>query len=282
MAESPAALRFLRVDHVELAVSDVDRAAEVHHRLGFVPFGTREIRERRLKSYRLVSGPLSVLLTQSRLKTDPVAVAVEKHGDGVFSVGFLCQDAISALEALHRRGAQVVKAPRTVQIGEPAVTQTQAQVLAFEHVRHTLVARNGGPFLEGFTPMPGTPPGGFGIERVAGWTAFVEPEMLRPTAERYAALLGLEARESPDPHALAFATADGTLALRVERPAAEHDRAHDFLGVNHGAGIGEVVLVATNVEAARDKVRAAGLEVDRETGLTAPIAGMLRYRIVGA
>lgn len=279
MTDLSTALRFLRVDHVELAVADVDRSAEVHHRLGFVRVATREIRERRLKSYRLASGNVSVVLSQSRLSTDPIAIAVEKHGDGVFAVGFLCQDAISALEALHRRGSQVVEAPRTVQIGEPALTQTQAQVAAFGHVRHTLVARAGGPFLEGFPPMPAATPAGFGLDRIAGWTAFVEAETLPATAKHYASLLGLVPRETTEGEHH-WTTADGTVAITMAGPRLEHDRARDFLGVNHGAGIGEVVFGSADRDQAIEKIRTAGLGVDPSTGLTDPIAGMLRYRVV--
>jgi 4-hydroxyphenylpyruvate dioxygenase-like putative hemolysin len=277
-----SAPRWLRVDHVELAVADVDRAADLHHRLGFVRVATRELRERRVRSYRLVSGNLSIVLSESRLATDPIAVAVAKHGDGIFSLGFLCPDALSALERLHQRGAQVLEAPRTVRTGDPVVEQTQAQVLAFGHVRHTLVSRNGGPFLEGFPPMPSTSPAGFGIERVAGWLAFVEPEHFAGAAARYAQMLGLVGvGANADESHRRWTTPDGALFPEMACPTAPGDRAREFLGVSHGAGVGEVTFVASRPEETRARIAAAGLAIDRETGLTEPIAGQLRYRVVG-
>ncbi len=278
--------RFLGVDHVEFAVADVDSASEIHHRLGFVRVATRELRERRLKSYRLASGSLSVVLSQSRLQTDPIAIAVAKHGDGIFSLGFLCQDALSTLERMHQRNGQVVEAPRTVQLGEDAQSQTQAQVLAFGHVRHTLVSRSGGPFLEGFPSMPATMPAGFGIERALGWTAFVESADFPTSATHYATLLGLTRREdATDEYRCRWTTSDGSFRPEMWSPppsASPQDRVREFLDVNHGAGVGEVTLVAANRDDTIARINAAGLAVEAETGLTAPIAGMLRYRIVGA
>jgi len=281
---SANAPRFLGVDHVEFAVADVDSASDIHHRLGFVRVATREIRERRLKSYRLVSGGLSVVLSQSRLDTDPIAVAVAKHGDGMFSLGFLCQDALSTLERMHQRNGQVVEAPRTVQLGEAAQSQTQAQVIAFGHVRHTLVSRSGGPFLEGFPSMPATAPVGFGIERAIGWTAFVEPAQFPTVSAHYAALLGLTRRpdgdDDNDEHHCRWTTSDGSLIPEMWSPSAPHDRVQEFLDVNHGSGVGEVALVAPKREETIARIIGAGLSVEAKTGLTAPIAGMLRYRIV--
>ena len=280
--DGTSAPRWLGVDHVELAVADVDRAADVHHRLGFVRVATRELRERRVKSYRLVSGALSVVLSESRLETDPIAVAVAKHGDGIFSIGFLCHDALSALERLHQRGAQVVEAPRTVRMGDPVVEQTQAQVIAFGHVRHTIVSRNGGPFLEGFPPMPATNPAGFGIDGVAGWVGVLEAERFSATASHYAHVFGLVQRdEAPAAHHFRWSMADGTLFPELACPAEPHDHAREFLAVRHGAGIGELTLVSKRPEETRDRAAAAGLAIDRDTGLTGPIAGPLRYRIVG-
>ena len=89
-------LKITGFDHLEFAVSDLERAAEPYLRLGFEKTGSREILERKLRSYLMVQNNISILLSQSTLATDPVARFVATHGDGVISVAFHCEDAVSA------------------------------------------------------------------------------------------------------------------------------------------------------------------------------------------
>lgn len=225
-----AELKISGIDHLELAVADLDRATGPFLKLGFEKAGSRELRERELRSFLLVQNEIQIVLSQSTKSSDPIAKFVTAHGDGVFDVAFLCEDAVSALEITAQRGATVLESPRSSQREEGTVHQ--AAIGAFGDVRHTLISRKGTLFAEGFDFIPRQSTKGVGLQKIDHVTAYVGTNDFAHCKSFYENVLGL----TPS-RATAFQSADGKVRLLFHEPSASTPTIQEYLDVNHGPGI---------------------------------------------
>jgi len=246
------ALRIRDFDHLEFAVADLDRAAQLYLRMGFEKLATRELRERQLRSVLMGQNGLNILLSQSTLGTDPVARFVAAHGDGVFSVAFLCDDAVSALEIAANRGARVAEAPRGYR--KDFGTVQQASIAAFGDVRHTFVSRNGSAFAEGFDSPVRSAHAGFGLMRIDHITTNVERGRMNEWAEFYERIFGLRNTRFFDIHTArtglyskVMQSPDGVLKMPVNEPTEDTSQIQEFLDVNHGPGVQHVALATQSI-----------------------------------
>ena len=113
MPEAPALLT--AVDHVGIAVRDLDGAVEWYRRT----FGATVARRERIESDGVDEALLSVGSSYVQLLTpftddSPVARFLERHGEGVHHVGYRVDDCAAALASVRAAGARVVdEHPRT-------------------------------------------------------------------------------------------------------------------------------------------------------------------------
>lgn len=240
-------LKILDYDHLEVAVADLERAAELYLRMGFERVGTREIRERKLHSLLMVQNGVSILLSHSALSTDPVAAFVAAHGDGVFNIAFRCEDAVSALEIASNRGAEVADPPRLYKRDFGIVTQ--ASIKAFGDVRHTFISREGSLFAEGFEVAAKSNNRGTGLQRVDHITCYVERGQLRSWCEYYERVFGLRStshfdlRTTPTaPLAKVMQSPTGNIRLPVNEPPEGASNVQEFIDINHGPGVQHVAF----------------------------------------
>lgn len=258
-------LRILDFDHLEFAVADLDRAAHLYHRLGFQKIGSRELRERQLKSYLFVQGGIRIVLSQCADAKDPVGQFVKTHGDGVISVAFLCEDAVSALEIAASRGAEVVTPPRAFQrdFGE---VQT-ASIKAFGDVQHTFLSRKGDLFAEGFEGPCQTGIAGFGFTRIDHITNNLEKGKLDVWVEYYERVFGLKNVRFFDIHtqrtglySKVMQSPDGVIKLPLNEPIEATSQIQEFIDINHGPGVQHVALASQNIVATLRALRKEGLK----------------------
>jgi len=228
-------LKIKGIDFVELAVADLERSTDPFLKLGFEKAGSRELRERELRSYLLVQNDIQIVLSQSTKRTDPLAQFVTAHGDGVFDIAFLCEDAVSALEVAGQRGAVVLESPRSYQREEGTVHQ--AAIAAFGDVRHTLISRKGTLFAEGFDFIPRQSNKGSGLQKFDHVTAYVAEKDLAKSLAFYENVFGL--RPSG---ANALQSSDGQIRLLFHIPEPNSPTIQEYLDINHGPGVQHLAL----------------------------------------
>jgi len=102
------------IDHVAIAVSDLDAAVEYYRATYGVDVEHREVVERDGVEEALlrVADSYVQLLTPTR-DDSPVAKWMEKKGQGIHHVGYRVDDCAAALERVKAQGHQVIdEAPR--------------------------------------------------------------------------------------------------------------------------------------------------------------------------
>lgn len=246
-------------DHVEFAVADLDQASELYVRMGFERVGTREIRQRQLRSILMNQNQLWILLSQSSLPDDPVARHLERHGEGVVSLAFLCEDAMSAVEKVVQQGARVADTPKLLTRDFGAVQQ--ASIHTFGDVRHTFVSRRGTFFGEGFEAPIRPQVRGFGIEKVDHATCSLEKGQLDRWVKFYEDVFGLNrahaldlGENNPGSAPQVMESPDGAIRLVLAEPL-ENDRVREYIDVNHGAGVQHLALSVSNLIETANSVR---------------------------
>jgi methylmalonyl-CoA epimerase len=103
------------IDHVGIAVADLDAAVDWYRRM----FGAEVVHRERIESDGVDEALIKVAdsyiqLLQPFTDTSPLAKYMEKNGEGIHHVGYRVADCASVLEHVKSEGARVVdEHPRT-------------------------------------------------------------------------------------------------------------------------------------------------------------------------
>jgi methylmalonyl-CoA/ethylmalonyl-CoA epimerase len=102
------------IDHVAIAVSDLDAAVDYYHRAFGAEVHHREVVDRDGVEEALVRVADSYIqLTAATRPDSPVAKFIEKRGEGLHHVGYRVDDCVAALAAMISAGATAIdEAPR--------------------------------------------------------------------------------------------------------------------------------------------------------------------------
>lgn len=259
-----SALKIRDFDHIEFAVADLEKGIAPWLKMGFEKIALREIAERRLKSYLLGVNQAFVLVSNSALRTDPVAKFVEKHGDGAFNIAFRCDDAVAAIDVAANRGAEVVEPPKYFRREFGSVHS--AMIRTPGDLRHTFISREGNLFAEGFeVPIKG-PRRPAGVRRVEEIAIALENGRLEAWSAFYEKILGLKAAESYtvdlQPGKVAsrlLQSPSASLPIRLNESQDAKNPIQEYLEVNHGAGLQYATLSTENILATVRSVRREGI-----------------------
>jgi 4-hydroxyphenylpyruvate dioxygenase len=258
-------LKITGYDHIEFAVSDLEKSSELYLRMGFEKVATREILERKLKSYLLIQNDIRILLSQSNEPKDDVSKFVSKHGDGVITVAFQCVDALSTFEKTIHRGAHSAEAPKSIQKDYGKVNF--ASIKAFGDVKHTFVTREGNLFLEGFD-VYGKPVGhGYGLTQIDHVTNNVEKSQMDTWVKYYQDIFGLENTRFFDIHtkrtglySKVMESSDGIVKMPVNEPTEDASQIQEFIDTNHGPGVQHIALATNNILPSMQSLRKQGIQ----------------------
>ena len=103
------------IDHVAIAVSDLDAAIDYYERAFGATVAHREVVEtrRRRGGAAARSAESYIQLSTPTRDDSPVARFIEKRGEGIHHVGYRVDDCAAALEAMKAAGATAIDdAPR--------------------------------------------------------------------------------------------------------------------------------------------------------------------------
>ncbi len=258
-------LGLIDFDFIEFAVSDLDKASELYLRFGFERMATREIAERQLKSYLMAQNDTRVLLSNSVKKDDPVAQYVATHGDGVISVGFRCEDAVTAFETAVRRGASVAESPRSLKKDFGSIHF--ASIRSLGDVRFTFISREGQLFAEGFdVPVRANNPG-FGLQCIDHITCNVEKGKMEEWAGFLEKVLGFKNTrffdirgERTGLYSKVMQSPDGRIKMPINEPTESSSQIQEFIDVHHGPGVQHIALATEDIFGSLRQVRRSGVK----------------------
>ena len=97
-----------RVDHVGIAVKDLDEAVKFYESLGFKASGYEVVAEQKVKVAFLPCGDSELELLESTEPDGPIARFIEKNGPGIQHVAIRVDDIDKALEELKEKGVRLI------------------------------------------------------------------------------------------------------------------------------------------------------------------------------
>jgi methylmalonyl-CoA/ethylmalonyl-CoA epimerase len=107
-------MKALKVDHIGIAVSNLDEAIKVYTEvLGLELAGTEIVEEQMVKVAFLPVGDTEVELLESTSPDGPIAKFIEKNGEGIQHIAFKVDNIEEAIKAMQDKGLRMIdESPR--------------------------------------------------------------------------------------------------------------------------------------------------------------------------
>lgn len=257
-----------QVDHVELYVGDAQQMTfYLCNAFGFEVLGQGGTDGRR--SVLLGQGGIRLLLTSGLRADDPATGFVQRHGDGVASIGLRVDDAAKAFTEAVERGATSVAAPRVWR--RPGGTDViTASVSGFGDVNHRFVQRSDAePFLPGAVDEPGSVSGeGTLLETVDHFAVCVPAGDLDAMVSYYQQVFGFanifEERievgdQAMDSKVVQDPGGTVTFTIIAPDPTEQPGQIDEFLNSHEGAGVQHIAFSTTDITDAVDTLTRRGV-----------------------
>ncbi len=107
----------VRLDHIGIAVRDVETALQVYSQIGIETGGRETILEQGVEVQMLLAGEARIELIQPTSDDSPVARFLEKHGEGLHHIAFEVNDLEDILERLRSEGVRLIDEESRVGVG---------------------------------------------------------------------------------------------------------------------------------------------------------------------
>ncbi len=107
-------MKALKVDHIGIAVSNLDEAVKVYTEvLGLELAGTEIVEEQKVRVAFLPVGDTEVELLESTSPDGPIAKFIEKNGEGIQHIAFKVENIEEAIQAMKDKGLKMIdESPR--------------------------------------------------------------------------------------------------------------------------------------------------------------------------
>ena len=97
-----------RVDHVGIAVENLEESVKFYESLGFKATGYEVVAEQKVKVAFLPCGDSELELLESTEPDGPIARFIEKNGPGIQHIAIRVDDIDKALEELKEKGVRLI------------------------------------------------------------------------------------------------------------------------------------------------------------------------------
>ncbi len=233
------------VDHIEIATRDLLLTEQLFHKLGFETLTTRVLAERSLESKLLGQNGLYIILSQSTDPNDAVSKFVTAHGEGIFSVTLRTNDAVSALEYVHSKGATVVTSPKTIQKDYGKVTVATISSIGSTQIH--FLSREGQLFHEGFDYALKVAHAGYGLSSFDHFSMVVPNGSLGEYRKFLTSVLGMEEKNygTSSPHKIYLKYK--TFHVVLNEPEGPDTELAKFVEGHHGAGFDHIAFGTKNI-----------------------------------
>ncbi len=99
----------IRIEHIGIAVSDLDKAETIYERLlGVAGYKREEVESEAVITSFFKAGPNKVELLQSTRPDGPIAKAIGKRGEGIHHIAFEVADIRAEMARLKAEGFQLL------------------------------------------------------------------------------------------------------------------------------------------------------------------------------
>jgi len=98
-----------KIEHIGIAVKDLDRAEETYAMLfGAKPYKREVVESEGVITSFLRNGPNKIELLQATNEDSPIAKFIEKKGEGIHHIAFLVMDIHSEMERMKNEGFRIL------------------------------------------------------------------------------------------------------------------------------------------------------------------------------
>ena len=98
----------LRIDHIGIAVSNMDAAIKTYEDLGFKVTSTEVVEEQKVKVAFLPCGDSEVELLESTDPEGPIAKFIEKKGEGIQHIAIRVENVEAAIAEMIEKGWRMI------------------------------------------------------------------------------------------------------------------------------------------------------------------------------
>jgi 4-hydroxyphenylpyruvate dioxygenase len=265
------------IDYVEFYVSNARQAAHFYRTaLGLRPvaYAGLETGVRDRASWVLAKRNIRFVMTAPLLPnpSDPIAMHVARHGDGVKDIALRVHDAAAAYHEALRRGAHGVHEP--VEYEDAHGRIVKASIATYGDTIHSFVQRDGyeGAFMPGFRPvddrLPVPETGIAAIDHIVG---NVELGKMNDWVGYYRDVLGFKQLIHFDDQDISteysalmskvMQNGHGRIKFPINEPAEGRRKSQieEYLEYYGGPGVQHIALATGDIMASVDALRAAGI-----------------------
>ncbi len=101
-------MKALKIDHIGIAVKDLDKALEFYEALGMKAEGTEVVEEQKVKVAFLPTGDSEIELLESTSPDGPIARHIEKKGEGIQHLALRVENIEEAIADLMEKGVRMI------------------------------------------------------------------------------------------------------------------------------------------------------------------------------
>jgi len=101
-------MKALKIDHIGIAVKDLEKALEFYEALGMKAEGTEVVEEQKVKVAFLPTGDSEIELLESTSEDGPIARHIEKKGEGIQHLALRVENIEEAIADLMEKGVRMI------------------------------------------------------------------------------------------------------------------------------------------------------------------------------
>ena len=101
-------MKALKIDHIGIAVKDLEKALEFYEALGMKADGTEVVEEQKVKVAFLPTGDSEIELLESTSEDGPIARHIEKKGEGIQHLALRVENIEEAISDLMEKGIRMI------------------------------------------------------------------------------------------------------------------------------------------------------------------------------
>ncbi len=97
-----------KIDHIGIAVKDLESAIELYKKLGFEVKGIEEVEEQKVRVAMLPVGESKIELIEATSDDSPVAKFIENKGEGIHHIAVNVENIEKALDNAKKNGLRLI------------------------------------------------------------------------------------------------------------------------------------------------------------------------------
>lgn len=98
----------LKIDHIGIAVKDLDESLEVYKLLGFKCKETEEVSEQKVRVAFLPCGESELELLEPTQSDSPLQKFIDKNGEGIHHIAIRVDDVQDSIKKLKEAGVRII------------------------------------------------------------------------------------------------------------------------------------------------------------------------------